>query len=110
MKTYQRGEVWQVDLGYAAKVRPCLILSLVADDDDRALVTLVPHTTQVTGSRFEITVSTTFLKAGVFNAQSLVTIPRAKLIRKLGTLTPGEIDSVGAVVRKWLGLDLCKPD
>ena len=35
-----RGEVWLVDLGLAAKVRPCLVLSVPVTDADRALVTL----------------------------------------------------------------------
>jgi mRNA interferase MazF len=31
-----RGEVWLVDLGYAAKVRPCLVVSISAEDEDNA--------------------------------------------------------------------------
>ncbi len=35
-----RGDCWIVDLGMVAKVRPCLILSIPADDDnDRVLMT-----------------------------------------------------------------------
>ena len=49
----RRGEVWLVDLGMAAKVRPALVISVPADDADRALATLVPHTTSVRGTRFE---------------------------------------------------------
>jgi mRNA-degrading endonuclease toxin of MazEF toxin-antitoxin module len=40
VKAAQRGEVWLVDLGLAAKVRPAL--SVPAEDVDRALVTIVP--------------------------------------------------------------------
>ncbi len=29
-----RGEVWLVDLGMAAKVRPCVVLSVPAEDRD----------------------------------------------------------------------------
>jgi mRNA interferase MazF len=61
-------------------------LSLPIQDEDRALVTAVAHTTSPRGSRFEVNVKTRFLKPGVFDAQNLVTIPRAKLIKKLGTL------------------------
>ena len=43
----KRGEVWLVDLGYAAKARPCLVFSIAAEDTDRALTTVVPHTTSV---------------------------------------------------------------
>lgn len=45
MSTPRRGEVWLVDLGYTAKVRPCLIISIPALEQDRALATLIPHTT-----------------------------------------------------------------
>ncbi len=72
MPTPQRGEVWLVDLGLAAKVRPALVLSVPAADIDRALVTLVPHTTSPRQSRFEVVVSVPFLRAGVVDAQSLV--------------------------------------
>lgn len=98
-----------VDLGLAAKVRPCLILSIPASDQDRALVTLVPHTTSSRGSRFEATVNVTFLHSGVFDAQSLVTIPHAKLVRKLGSLTREQLSAVELSVRKWLGLEEAKP-
>jgi mRNA interferase MazF len=54
MKNAERGEVWIVDLGLAAKVRPCLVLSIPSEDEDRALVTLAPHTTSPRGSRFEV--------------------------------------------------------
>jgi mRNA interferase MazF len=99
-----RGEVWLVDLGLAAKVRPALVLSVPAGDADRALVTLVGHTTSVRGSRFEIAVPVSFLREGAFDAQSLVTIPHAKLIRRLGRLHPIQLAQVERGVRAWLGL------
>ncbi|MBI3264804.1 MAG: type II toxin-antitoxin system PemK/MazF family toxin, partial [Acidobacteria bacterium] len=39
MTAPRRGEVWLVDLGMAAKVRPALVISVPADDTDRALAT-----------------------------------------------------------------------
>jgi mRNA interferase MazF len=54
MSSPERGEVWLVDLGYVAKVRPCLVISVPALDRDRALATLIPHTTSIGGSRFEV--------------------------------------------------------
>jgi mRNA interferase MazF len=101
----QRGEVWLVDLGMAAKVRPCLILSIPATDVDRALVTVVPHTTAARGSRFEVPSQTNFLKEGVFDAQNLITIPHAKLLRKLGNLSDPQMEVVEGTVIHWLGLE-----
>lgn len=57
MKGPRRGEVWLVDLGMAAEVRPALVISVEAIDADRALATLVPHTTSARGTQFEAAVS-----------------------------------------------------
>jgi mRNA interferase MazF len=100
----QRGEVWLVDLGYAAKTRPCLILSVGAEDQDRALVSLVSHTTSVRGSGFEVAVGLGFLREGAFDAQSLVTIPDAKLLKRLGEMSAEGLRRVESAIRLWLGL------
>ena len=104
MPTPDRGEVWLADLGIAAKVRPCLVLSVPPDPQDRVLVTLVPHTTSVQGTRFEVVVPKRFLKAGAFDAQGLVTVARARLLRQLGKLQPREMALVEEAVKRWLGL------
>lgn len=104
MANPNRGEVWLVDLGYAAKVRPCLVISIPALDQDRALSTLVPHTTSSRGSRFETEIRVRFLRHGVFDAQNLVTISHAKLIRRLGLLSSEQLTIVADRVRFWLGL------
>ena len=98
-----RGEVWLADLGIAAKVRPGLVLSVPPDPQDRVLVTLVPHTTSVQGTRFEVAVPKPFLQAGVFDAQGLVTVARPRLLRKLGALQPAELALVEEAVKRWLG-------
>jgi len=99
-----RGEVWLVDLGMAAKVRPCLVLSIPPEDADRSLLSAVVHTTSVRGSRFEVSVTARFLRReGAFDAQNIVTIPQAKLIKRLGMLTSTQLGDVEAAVRRWLG-------
>ena len=104
MTSPRRGEVWLVDLGMAAKVRPALAISVPAEDTDRALVTLVPHTTSPRQSRFEVAVTVPFLRAGVFDAQNLVTIPHAKLVTQLGKLTADQLSLLERAVCLWLGL------
>jgi mRNA interferase MazF len=100
-----RGEVWLVDLGFVAKIRPCLIFSVpAAGPKDRVLATVVAHTTSARGSDFEAAVAVRFLKPGVFDAQNIVSIPHTKLVRRLGMLTTDQMDGVAAVVRRWLGL------
>jgi len=105
MSSPARGEVWLVDLGYVAKVRPCLVISIPALMQDRALATLIPHTTSSRGSRFEVDVKVRFLKPGAFDVQNLVTIPHAKLLRKLGELDSGQLSQVEDVLLFWLGFE-----
>ena len=104
MKSPPRGEVWLVDLGLAAKVRPCLVFSVPAENSDRSIVTLIPHTTSLRGSRFEVEVSTRFLRPGAFDVQGLVTVPTARLIRHIGTLSPEQVRDVETGVCTWLGI------
>ena len=104
MNEPRRGEVWLVDLGLAAKVRPCLVLSVPAAETERALVALVPHTTAVRGTRFECSARVAFLKPGAFDAQGIVTVPYAKLLRRLGILRPEQLALVEAALAQWLGL------
>jgi mRNA interferase MazF len=105
MANADRGSVWIVDLGMAAKVRPCLVLSVPTDPQDRVLVTVVPHTTSVQGTRFEVVVQVRFLHGGgVFDAQQMITVPQVKLVRKLGDLPLDQLTSVEEAVRRWLGL------
>jgi mRNA interferase MazF len=85
VRALRRGEVWLVDLGLAAKIRPCLILGVPSADEERALVTVAPHTTSLRGRRFEVAVPLRFLKAGAFDAQGIVTVPTVRLMRPLGS-------------------------
>jgi mRNA interferase MazF len=49
-----------------------------------------------------------FLHAGVFDAQNLVSIPHAKLVRRIGRLLPAHLVPVENAVARWLGLELRK--
>lgn len=104
MPVPKRGEIWWVDLGLVAKVRPCLVLSVPAADEDRALATDVTHTTSPRQSRFEVPSRTRWLKPGVFDAQNLVMVPLPKLARKIEDLPPDQISLVETAVKHWLGL------
>ena len=105
MTAPQRGEIWLVDLGLAAKVRPALVISIPASEVDRSLVTLVPHTTALRASRFEVPVAVSFLKQGGFDAQGLVTVPNVRLIRQLGALKTEQLALVERAVLRWLGFE-----
>ncbi len=98
------GEVWIVDLGLAAKVRPCLILSDYPQDDELALVTVLPHTTAVRNNRWEASVPKTFLKIGVFHLQQLQSVPIVRLQRRIGELNYEELRLVRCKLSQFLHL------
>jgi mRNA interferase MazF len=81
-----------------------LVLSIHPDRSDRVRVTLVPHTTSLRTTRFEILVSKPFLKTGAFDAQGLVTTTPRRLLRKLGEVEIAELSLIEDAVKRWLGL------
>jgi len=87
-----------VDVGLAAKVRPCLVLSIPLEVSDRSLVTVIPHTTARRQSRFEVSVPVRFLKPGAFDAQGIVTVPTVRLVNRLGSLTADQLRPVEKAV------------
>ena len=100
----KRGEVWLFDLGMTAKTRPVLVVSVEYGDTDRATVTVVPHTTEVRQSPFEIPVQASFLRSGAFLVQGVATYPKAWAIRKLGVLQSVQMEAVAEGLAAWLGI------
>lgn len=99
-----RQEVWFVDLGLAPKPRPCVVISAAIGDIDRAVITVVPHTTAIRGTAYEAQFDTFFLKRGAFDGQGLQNVPVVRAIRLLGVLKDEQMRQVERVVCKWLSL------
>jgi mRNA interferase MazF len=99
------GDIWRVDLGLAAKLRPVLILSDYPADDELALLVVVPHTTAVRGNRWELALPKPFLKPGVFHLQQVQPVPLARFEARLGALTEAELQQVRTAIAKLLHLD-----
>jgi len=95
-----------VDLGLAAKVRPCVVLSVPLEESDRSLVTVIPHTTALRQSRYEIPVSARFLRPGAFDVQGIVTVPTVRLMNQLGTLSAEQLAPIERGVCAWLGIKI----
>ena len=104
MAEAQRGEIWMVDLGVVGKMRPAVILSVRVLDHERALVSFVPRTTQLRGTRFEVAHQGRGFDAGGFDAQGLGSVPDVRLIRRLGVVDTPTLARVEASVKAWLGL------
>jgi mRNA interferase MazF len=104
MPAVQPGEVWVVDFGMVAKVRPALILTGTPADDELDLVTVILHTTALRGNRWELVLPKPFLKPGAFHLQQIQTIPTVRLERRLGVLNPDEMERVLDALAGRLGL------
>ena len=100
----ERGEVWQVDFGTLAKVRPALVISVPYADADRALIGVIPHTTSTRGSQFEVAVGARFLGEGTFLVQGIQAFPPKYFMRRLGVLTPEQLQSVEDALLRWVGI------
>jgi len=105
MTNASRGEVWLVDLGMTAKVRPALILTARPADDELDLITVLLHTTALRGNRWELNIPKPFLKPGAFHLQQIQTVSTVKLERRLGVLTGDEMKSVRGALARRLGIE-----
>jgi mRNA interferase MazF len=100
-----RGEIWRVDLGLSAKVRPCLVMSDYPAENELALMLVIPHTTAVRGNRWEFACIKPFLKPGVFHLQQIQPISLPKLEAKLGSMTENELRGLGKQLAELLHLE-----
>jgi len=104
MPVVSRGDVWMVDFGMAAKVRPALLLTGHPADDELDIVTVLLHTTSLRGNRWELNIPKPFLKPGAFHLQQIQTVSTVKLERRLGALNDAEMDRVLDAVANRLGI------
>lgn len=99
-----RGEVWLVDLGMVQKMRPVLILSVAYKHEERALISYVVRTTSVRGTEYEVPHQAPKFLPGVFDAQSIGTVPDVQLVRRLTVCDSATVEKVEAALKLWLGL------
>jgi mRNA interferase MazF len=104
MRGVNPGEVWMIDFGMAAKVRPALLLTGEPAADELDLVTVLLHTTALRSNRWELNIPKPFLKPGAFHLQQVQTISTVKLERRLGALTAEEMDRVRNALKNRLGI------
>ena len=104
MRGVNPGEVWMVDFGLAAKIRPALVLTGEPAADELDLVTVLLHTTSVRGNPWELNIPKPFLKPGAFHLQQIQTISTVKLERRLGVLSIEEMDRVRNALKNRLSI------
>ena len=100
------GEVWMVDFGLVAKQRPVLVLAFPQPRDARALVVVVPLTSQQRGLRGEVDIGKPrwLPKHSAVNVQGFASIDQNALLRKLGRLPEAQLQMVKTAIRDLLDL------
>jgi mRNA interferase MazF len=100
------GEVWLVDFGLAAKVRPVVVLSVPQLTNARALLVVAPLTSQLRGLRGEVDIGNPrwLPKRSAVNVQGLASIDHSALEKKLGKLSQEQFEDVKAALRELLDL------
>jgi mRNA interferase MazF len=100
----QPGEVCVIDAGYAAKVRPCLLLTDPPADNELDLVTVVFPTTALRNNRWELKIPKPFLREGAFHLQEIHSAPIPRLERRLWALSTEEFNLVLDRLAERLGI------
>ncbi len=100
------GEVWFAELGMVDKSRPVLVLAVPGDHDARALVVVAPLTSQIRGMTGEVNLGEPrwLPKPSAVNVQGLASFDRRKLVRRMGELTPQQMEDVRTGLRTLLNL------
>ena len=90
------GEVWTADFSTAAKQRPVLVLAFPQPSDARALVVVVPLTSQLRGLRGEVDIGKLkwLPKHSAVNVHGFASMDQNTLQRKLGRLNDPQLESV----------------
>jgi len=104
--TTEPGEVYQVDLGIAGKLRYFVVVSRHDDDPPRALSLCVPITTQNRGSKYEVTLPRVrFLREQSFaNVQGLQAVQHHELRGPVGRFNAPTVNSIKDALRFALEL------
>jgi mRNA interferase MazF len=94
------------DMGVAGKVRPVVVVSRRDDDAARNVVIVVPLTTTIKGGDYEVAIQKPRLLHWqcVTNVQGIAAISGHVLMRKLGVLSPGELEKLRQALRYLLEL------
>lgn len=95
-----------VDLGFIAKIRPCVVVSIPNADSKRNMSVVAPFTTQPRGGECEVEFSKPawMNETAVINLIGLLGVDNAKIERVLGRMQPEIMDLVDIGLIRMFGL------
>jgi mRNA interferase MazF len=89
------------------KIRPVIVVGVPFLDHERTLCIVVPHTTSLIGTRFEVKIGHASLDAaGAFDVQQTTAVPAIKFVRSLGHLNSDQMRKVETTLAQALGLKI----
>ena len=102
----RHGEVWLVDMGMAAKIRPAVVLIADNLNAPRSLIIHVPITRQNRGSELEVPLGhLPFLEPeSVANVQAIGSLPSVRFEKCLGVLPEADLNKVKTALLKACSL------
>lgn len=106
MTSFDRGDVVIVDLGMAAKVRPCVVVSANSPGRPRNMSVVLPMTTEVRGGDFEIafTKPAWLRQASVINLLGIADVDNSRVERRVAAFPADKMQEIESKLRRLLGL------
>jgi mRNA interferase MazF len=106
MPSFERGDVVVVDLGMAAKVRPCVVVSVNKPDSQRNMSVVVPRTTEIRGGECEIPFPKPawLRQESVVNVLGIAGVDYAKIERRISAFPADKMLEIESVLKRLLGL------
>jgi mRNA interferase MazF len=106
MTSFSRGDVVAVDLGMAAKVRPCVVVSIGKPDSQHNMSVVVPMTTEIRGGECEIHFPKPawLRQESVVNVLGIAGVDNAKIGRRISAFPPDKMLGIESVLKRLLGL------
>jgi mRNA interferase MazF len=106
MTNFSRGDVVIVDLGMAAKVRPCVVVSVSLPDRQRNMSVVVPMTTEIRGGECEVRFPKPawLRQESVVNVLGIAGVDNSKIERRLAAFSADKLVEVEAVLKRLLRL------
>ena len=99
-------EIYVVDLGATAKIRPAVVVSREDKNPPRAIAVLVPLTTRFRGSAYEVPLG----KLGFLhneswvNVQGITALGHERIGRRLGRVTKPQMEAIRSALAYMLEL------
>ena len=106
MPAINSGEVWQMDFGLAAKVRPGVVVSVGHPERQRNMSVVVPMTTEIRGGECEIRFPKPawLRQESVVNVLGIAGVDNAKIERRISAFPAEKMLEIESVLKRLLGL------